>query len=144
MPERSRRFSAEIEFAEPGDTADPAWWFVFRGSELLIRVGEVGDSVLPRHVSLAEITLEPQRINYLGRLSGAPVYAAELADSTSPPDGLRFHSLRSLHGLVDDELFVVAGRAAQIVEWDRTHQFCGRCGSRTEYASGERAKRCTS
>jgi NAD+ diphosphatase len=33
-------------------------------------------------------------------------------------------------------------RAVQILEWDRTHQFCGACGIPTEQASGERAKRC--
>jgi NAD+ diphosphatase len=50
--------------------------------------------------------------------------------------------LRALYGLVDDQLFALAGRASQILEWDRTHQFCGRCGTPTEYAPRERAKRC--
>jgi len=30
----------------------------------------------------------------------------------------------------------------QLVEWDRTHQFCGRCATTTEPAMGERARRC--
>ena len=37
---------------------------------------------------------------------------------------------------------MVAGRAVQLVEWQRTHRFCGRCGAATEDAPGERARRC--
>src|SRR5690606_32955256 len=36
----------------------------------------------------------------------------------------------------------LAGRAVQIVDWDRTHQFCGRCGSPMERLDNERAKKC--
>jgi NAD+ diphosphatase len=36
----------------------------------------------------------------------------------------------------------VAGRAVQLVEWRRTHRFCGRCATPTEDAPGERALRC--
>jgi NADH pyrophosphatase NudC (nudix superfamily) len=34
----------------------------------------------------------------------------------------------------------VAARAVQIVDWERTHRFCGRCGVRTESQETERAK----
>ena len=47
-----------------------------------------------------------------------------------------------LHGRVDDVRWTLAGRAVQLVEWDRTHRFCGRCGTATEPAPGERARRC--
>lgn len=30
----------------------------------------------------------------------------------------------------------------QLVEWERTHRFCGRCATPTEPAMGERARRC--
>ncbi|GIW04292.1 MAG: hypothetical protein KatS3mg059_0912 [Thermomicrobiales bacterium] len=66
----------------------------------------------------------------------------------SPPDvrhrqrGFACCGLRALYGRVSDDLFAVAGRAAQIIEWDRTHQYCGRCGTPTETAPAERAKRC--
>ena len=36
----------------------------------------------------------------------------------------------------------IAGRAFQIVEWDRTHRYCGRCGAPTRDKPGERAKEC--
>ena len=35
-----------------------------------------------------------------------------------------------------------AGRAVQLVEWARTHRFCGRCGTPTEPSAGERSMKC--
>ena len=39
-------------------------------------------------------------------------------------------------------LSALAGRAAQVLEWDRTHRFCGVCATPTELADHERARRC--
>lgn len=36
----------------------------------------------------------------------------------------------------------MAGRALQIVSWDQTHQYCGKCGNKTETLKEERAKKC--
>jgi NAD+ diphosphatase len=38
----------------------------------------------------------------------------------------------------------LAGRAAQVLEWDRTHRFCGVCGTPTERLAHERSRRCPS
>src|SRR3954464_7594186 len=50
--------------------------------------------------------------------------------------------MMGLYGQVEETLFTVAGRAVQLIEWERTHRFCGRCGTPTELAPGERARRC--
>jgi NAD+ diphosphatase len=44
--------------------------------------------------------------------------------------------------VLDDAHFALAGRALQLVDWDRTHQFCGRCGTRTEAHPQERVRLC--
>jgi NAD+ diphosphatase len=64
------------------------------------------------------------------------------ADAAAEPDG--FVDLRLLWGQVPDVQWTVAGRAVQFVEWGRTHRYCGRCGTPTEPAPGERAMRCPS
>jgi NAD+ diphosphatase len=56
---------------------------------------------------------------------------------------MRFRDLRQLFGRMQDELIAVAGRAVQIVEWDRTHQFCGACASPTSSIPTRRARVCT-
>ena len=55
---------------------------------------------------------------------------------------MTFLNLRLVFDQGGEELFVLAGRAFQIVEWDRTHLFCGRCGEPTEPKTNERARLC--
>ena len=83
----------------------------------------------------------------LGLLDGQACWAVDL-DGDGVPDVVveqvrdRLTPLHGLHGQVDDVRWTLAGRAVQLVEWDRTHRFCGRCGTATEPAPGERARRC--
>ncbi|HWS76701.1 MAG TPA: NAD(+) diphosphatase, partial [Quisquiliibacterium sp.] len=60
----------------------------------------------------------------------------------SLPEGLRAAGLRNWFGVLDDETLSIAMRAVQVLEWDRTHRFCGACGTPTEQVGHERAKRC--
>jgi len=55
-----------------------------------------------------------------------------------------FCDLRRLLGQIPDDLFFLAGKAYQILHWDRTHQYCNQCGVRTENKIDERAKLCPS
>src|SRR3712207_9487734 len=55
---------------------------------------------------------------------------------------MAFHGLRGLFGRLEETVYAVAGRAAQVVAWDRDHAFCGRCGTATEPVAGEGARRC--
>ncbi len=45
-------------------------------------------------------------------------------------DPLQFQrgSLYQVLGRVDEQLFALAGRASQLLDWERDHRFCGRCG----------------
>lgn len=81
--------------------------------------------------------------HYLGELHGAPCGVHLLPDQL-PIEGCEWRGLRSLLGGVDEQLFSLAGRALQVVNWDRDHRFCGRCGAATEYHSRDRARVCSS
>jgi NAD+ diphosphatase len=120
---------------------EPALWFAFKGDRLLvceedpIRVPLVsGPEVLGLDVSFRW---------EIGDLDGYYCWAAEVDSDTGPPEGMAFRDLRSLFYGVDEDFFRMAGRAKQIVGWHTTHRFCGRCGGKTEPATGELAKRCT-
>jgi NAD+ diphosphatase len=123
--------------AAPG----PALWFAFQGSQLLIRRAPEGASV-PTLTHPAELGLEPVREQYLGVLEDLHCYACEVAAETAAPQGMTWTGLRGLFGLVDDVLFALAGRAVQVMDWDRSHQYCGRCGTPTVVKAGERAREC--
>ena len=121
--------------------AGDAIWIGIRGMDVLVR--ERGDrDELPTADEAAALGFAPVRSLYLGELDGVPCRSAELADDLEAPEGMAFRALRDLFGRIDEPLWTLAGRAAQLVEWDRTHLYCGRCGTPTEHAPGERARRC--
>jgi NAD+ diphosphatase len=129
--------------APPPGPARPAWWFLFHGDRLLVKVGEEGGIAIPLWEDPAEAGLKPVRTQYLGESEGVPCRSGELAEPVGPA-GTAFRPLRPLLGALPEPLFFLAGRAFQIMDWDRTHLYCGKCGSPTEVLDGERAKACPS
>jgi NAD+ diphosphatase len=119
----------------------PFWWFVFRGSELLVRV-EGSEARILRNEEWEALALPAGAPHAVGSLQGAGAWAVELPEGMEPPEGMAFHGLRRLWGLLDEEAWRLAGRAVQIVDWDRNHRFCGRCGAETEPKGGEWARVC--
>jgi NAD+ diphosphatase len=58
------------------------------------------------------------------------------------PEGLRIAGLRQWFGMLPDDELAIAMRGSQLLQWARTHRFCGGCGGPTQKVSGERARRC--
>jgi NAD+ diphosphatase len=131
----------EPALAAPVELASGRLWLCIRGAEILVvENGELMD--FPLADDLASLGLEAESSHFLGLLDGVGCIAAGIHDTAEPPVGSAFTALRPLWTRLDEQLFALAGRAIQIVEWDRTHRFCGRCGTPTEDTPGERAKRC--
>jgi NAD+ diphosphatase len=84
----------------------------------------------------------PARTQYLGVLGEQHCFAAELTAGIEAPQGWVWQGLRGLFGALDDAQFALAGRALQIVDWDRTHQYCGACGRPTVARTSERSREC--
>ena len=134
------------------DAAEAGHWFVFRGDQLLVELGPPSpvppdDPRVKSRPSWARLPFgagvaSPLRTLFLGRLSGTACYAAEVAPEALAPGGHDWVGLRALFSVLDDALFALAGRALQLVEWDRTHQFCGRCGTPTAAKPDERVRVC--
>jgi NAD+ diphosphatase len=125
----------------PEERSEPAWWFVFQENKLLVNQ-EPSSVSLPFLMDFGELGLTPLSEHYMGRLDHQPCYAVEVAEGTIPPAGMTFEGLRQVYGGLDEDLFWVAARAVQIVDWDKTHQHCGRCGTPLRTKTTERAKEC--
>ncbi len=76
---------------------------------------------------------------YLGRAGDEDVFTARANDAE-----LASVPLRALLMQLDEEAGALAGRAAQILHWDETHRFCGRCGASTARSATERSRVCPS
>jgi NAD+ diphosphatase len=114
-------------------------WFAFRGGELLVRM-EGTAARLPDGAEWAELGLPAGEPHSLDSLGGS--WAVGLPAEAEPPEGMVFQGLRRLWGALDEEVWKLAGRAVQIVEWDRNHRYCGRCGAETERKPDELARVC--
>jgi NAD+ diphosphatase len=125
----------------PKQIRSAAWWFIFKGHRMLVRF--VGNTAsIPLTNAPDELGLSILRQHYLGALDGCDCFSAELSDTCDVPEGSIFEGLWKLYGHLEESLYKVAVRAVQIVDWDRTHQFCGRCGSQTTIREDMRAKEC--
>jgi NAD+ diphosphatase len=124
----------------PVDRTEPAYWFAFAGNRLLCY--EAAAEVVPLLGDVAELGLEAVRQQYLGTFNGRHCFSVELPAQIEAPAGMALKGLREVYERLGEEFFAIAGRAVQIVDWDRTHQFCGQCGARMESLEREKAKRC--
>jgi NAD+ diphosphatase len=135
----SKKFISGI--VAPKQRLEAALWFAFQKDKLLIQL-ESSQVTIPSFVDFAELELPVLRQHYIGRLDDRHCYAVEVAEGITAPQCMTFEGLRQIYGRMDEDLFSVAVRAVQIIDWDRTHQFCGRCGVRTKTHPTERAKEC--
>ena len=124
----------------PVESPERYLWFVFRGAELLVTTPP--QIALPHCNHPNILGMMPQRIQYLGVLGEQHCFTAELAAGVAAPQGWVWQGLRGLFGALDDAQFALAGRALQIVDWDRTHQYCGACGAPTVARTSERSREC--
>lgn len=123
--------------------------FAFSAGKLLVSGSGAEEAAPPRLPTWGELSAFgwAHAPHYLGALHGLGCVAVNL-DSPGgpatlvPPDGWRFSPLRPLFFALPEPLLALAGRAFQIVEWDRTHRFCGHCGTPMRNKEGERAREC--
>ena len=95
----------------------------------------------------AALGLQAEVVHSIGHHQGIAHIAVGLPDSTdlkSFPEPFQAMGLRNWFGRIDEEVLSVAMRGVQLLDWDRTHRFCGVCATPTTLMNGERAKRCPS
>jgi len=125
----------------PVDRTEKALWFIFRGRDILIKTHK-NPGVIPRLYDPGELELCGIREQYLGTLDGTHCYSIELPEETQAPEGMKFVDLRQAYSEMGEGCFALVNKAVQVMEWDRTNQFCSRCGTKTLRRPGERGKEC--
>lgn len=139
-------FPFELEVRAEGEPPPESLVYVFRPDRRLLVVKEGDQARIPtladldaRGIGLGQLG-EPLP---LGRLEGVPAFVASSNEGDEDaPGGCLFGDLRKLAARLDEPQFWVGARAVQILEWDRDHRFCGRCGGPTETHGSDRAKVC--
>ncbi len=115
----------------PAESSPLCWSFTFVEGQLLLVDGDEG--LAPGAPVDAGVR------HYLGRFEGLDAWA-QRADAVPP--GWRRVPLRAAMMAMPAAQMEVAARAAQLIEWDRSHRYCGVCATPTDRVDHERARRC--
>ena len=125
----------------PADRTKKALWFIFRGRDILIKTHK-NPGAIPRLLDISELGLPAIREQYLGELEGKHCFSIELPPDAKAPESMEFVDLRQAYSQMSEGCFELINKAVQVMEWDRTNQFCSRCGTKTSRKPGERGKEC--
>src|SRR5450631_3856840 len=126
-----------VPASQPTQPPSPqAWYFAFVQRDLLL---PVTDPLTLAPLAATEWVDQARSRHYLGRLGAVDCWAVAVPQA---PAGWRATPLRAAMLALDPALSALAGRASQVLEWDRSHAYCGTCGTATVLKDGERARLC--
>ena len=123
------------------------YFFIFNEKDLLLIDNEV-----PLLNSLMDIGIEEEDIKnniFMGQFHDKDTYVISLdLDEESKSkfiesnEGFEFVFLAKVFD-INEEIYLLGGRATQIIDWDNNHKYCGKCGAETIYSETEKgAKLC--
>ncbi len=136
----SRNLYDRYFIPEPAD-GKPVWFFIFNGNKLLVKV--TGDNItVPVKTTIDELKIRTLAKFYLGKLDGYDCYCIDTGDNAATQEGMVFRKFYTLLGQIDEEIFMLAGKAYHILNWDKKNRYCGTCGANTETKLDELAKVC--
>jgi NAD+ diphosphatase len=103
-------------------------WLIFQHDKLVLH--------RETHLSLSDstlLTLKPYfvREHALGIWNGETIFCADIGIDFALSDDLTAIPLRAAFETIGDSWYHAAAKAFSILNWDRNHQFCGRCGQAT-------------
>lgn len=120
------------------ETAGEPLVFAVQGDGLLL---DADAAALPSASAARVAGLELEHAETIADWGGRPCVVVAVPEGEVPA-GLRRVGLRAAHGELGEIGFAIAGRAAQLLEWDRAHRYCGRCGAPTVRSPDEWMRGC--
>jgi NAD+ diphosphatase len=115
------------------------YWLLRSENKLFTTIHTAGENVFPMG-SPADFG-NPKDALLVGEWQGLPCYAAE-CDTLPANIAGELIAVRSLFSLVSAEVVYLAGRAVQLLDWQKNHRYCGKCGASTTLKTGEFAMQC--
>jgi len=120
---------------------EESYWFLFHKDKLLLNKKDNNTSV-PFTNDLSKLNISIKSKQYLGRLNNHPCFTGEVIGENLDNTLFTFMSLYEANGILEEDIYQVAGRAFPIVNWDRNTEFCGQCGESNKQNEGEISKKC--
>lgn len=105
-------------------------WLIFQNDQILfIRRQDTLELPYTRDLQ----TLDPHiiRKHLLGYLNQTGIYCADILHQHLPVNSFESLSLRNAFEQLGDDWYSIITKAFTIINWDRNHQHCGKCGEPT-------------
>ena len=127
MIEKSIYKDYEIDFSDTYES-DDAYYFIFNNERELYLTSK---KTLPTSIDNINIDFKL----YIGKYLGKDTFVANTDTSNS------FYSLKDIYDS-DKDLYLISTRAVLVRDWYISHQFCGKCGAKTEIDEKDMMLKC--
>lgn len=116
-----------------------SYWLLRCKNEFLVALGGREGELFP--CGRASDFGNPGNVLLVGEWHGMRCYATELESIPGNMSG-ELLSVRNLFSLAGAEAIYLVGRAVQLLDWQKNHRYCGRCGALTTMKVGQFAMLC--
>lgn len=114
-------------------------WFIFQNDSLLLLKK---DDTLPSETDFSSMTTCFLRHFNLGSFDDKAFHCAEIAPEAPLSNAYHAVPLRQALSLFGSDGYSLVIRAYSIINWDKNHQFCSRCGSGTVHQAKAFDRQC--
>ena len=129
MIEKSIYEDYQIDFSDTY-TSDDAYYLIFNNERELYLTS---DKTLPTEITNDNFDFKL----YIGKFKGKDTFVVNVEDDNS------FFDLREVYD-IDKDIYLIATRAVLVRDWYISHQFCGRCGTKTMLDEKDMMLKCPS
>ena len=109
------------------DESDDDLCLVYNNGRLIVK--SIDEEIkLLRGNDLNKLNLNLQHIECIGAFDGDNCYKAEVRDDCNLPSEYREYDLKPLTFQLEEEAFLIAAKGLLLLNWEKTHKYCGVCG----------------
>ena len=126
-----------------GEFPEHSVCLAFFKQQLVCRSNVAGPSALPTLAEISQLSGSSLTLLSVANDGDSPIVVCHLAEPLMNHADWAMFDLRAIAMSGDRELFYLAGKGRQVLEWHRNHRFCGRCGQPTRLHDIDRAMECT-
>lgn len=105
-------------------------WFVFHKDRLLLQKQD-GEFTIPLQITPPTPIGENTKIHEVTYMGKVPCFAYSIDNEAKENDKYVMIGLRESYEYISHDLHKVAGKASQIIYWDKYSQYCPACGVKT-------------
>ena len=141
MRDCSSYISFKSDSILPVNKKDDDLWFIYHKNKLMIIKNDTGIQI-PTYKDIKKLYPTLNNKFYLGDFKTQSCFCTEL-ENLDKSFNSSFMPLKEASLLMSMELFMVCGRASQLLLWNKNSQYCGKCGNKVILRTTDFSKYCS-